>query len=235
MMQGLSYPEAAVVLETTEGTIAWRIHESRKQMAPRARDDDGGFRRRRPPARAPLRGRPPRATRRVRLPRSRWRWRCSHPRSEQPPGLVRGSYALARARLAVRLRLNFRATGVADLVRLRDPGCSGMRRGAVPSRPERWRRLHERHAPRFYRLARRMRGGLIEGRGFSTRVDILPVEWTSTLRLQVLGLFRCRGRTFELTSAAHRTRCSSSRSTRSRRGRELRPGAPGGHARGRSR
>lgn len=32
MMQGLSYPEAAVVLETTEGTIAWRIHESRKQM-----------------------------------------------------------------------------------------------------------------------------------------------------------------------------------------------------------
>ncbi len=32
MMQGLSYPEAAVVLETTEGTVAWRIHESRKQM-----------------------------------------------------------------------------------------------------------------------------------------------------------------------------------------------------------
>ncbi|UJR82812.1 RNA polymerase sigma factor [Sandaracinus amylolyticus] len=32
MMQGLSYPEAAVVLETTEGTIAWRIHEARKQM-----------------------------------------------------------------------------------------------------------------------------------------------------------------------------------------------------------
>lgn len=31
-MQGLSYPEAAVVLETTEGTIAWRIHEARKQM-----------------------------------------------------------------------------------------------------------------------------------------------------------------------------------------------------------
>lgn len=32
MMQGLSYPEAAVVLETTEGTVAWRIHEARKQM-----------------------------------------------------------------------------------------------------------------------------------------------------------------------------------------------------------
>lgn len=32
MMQGLSYPEAAVVLDTTEGTIAWRIHEARKQM-----------------------------------------------------------------------------------------------------------------------------------------------------------------------------------------------------------
>lgn len=32
MLQGLSYPEAAVVLETTEGTVAWRIHEARKQM-----------------------------------------------------------------------------------------------------------------------------------------------------------------------------------------------------------
>ena len=32
MMQGLSYPEAAVVLETTEGTVAWRIHEARRQM-----------------------------------------------------------------------------------------------------------------------------------------------------------------------------------------------------------
>jgi len=32
MMQGLSYPEAAVVLDTSEGTIAWRIHEARKQM-----------------------------------------------------------------------------------------------------------------------------------------------------------------------------------------------------------
>lgn len=32
-LQGLSYKEAAVVLETTEGTIAWRIHEARKKMS----------------------------------------------------------------------------------------------------------------------------------------------------------------------------------------------------------
>lgn len=32
-LQGLSYKEAAVVLEATEGTIAWRIHEARRQMA----------------------------------------------------------------------------------------------------------------------------------------------------------------------------------------------------------
>ena len=32
-LQGLSYKEAAVVLETTEGTIAWRIHEARRKMA----------------------------------------------------------------------------------------------------------------------------------------------------------------------------------------------------------
>lgn len=31
-LQGLSYKEAAVVLDTTEGTIAWRVHEARKQM-----------------------------------------------------------------------------------------------------------------------------------------------------------------------------------------------------------
>ncbi|MDQ3035020.1 MAG: AarF/UbiB family protein [Myxococcota bacterium] len=56
-----------------------------------------------------------------------------------------------------------------------------MRRGAtIP--PERWRALHEKHAPRFYRLAVRMRGGLIKiGQIMSTRVDILPIEWTSTL------------------------------------------------------
>ncbi len=31
-LQGLSYREAAVVLETTEGTIAWRVHEARNQL-----------------------------------------------------------------------------------------------------------------------------------------------------------------------------------------------------------
>ena len=47
---------------------------------------------------------------------------------------------------------------------------------------ERWRRLHVKYAPRFYRLAVRMRGGLIKvGQILSTRADLLPVEWTSTL------------------------------------------------------
>jgi predicted unusual protein kinase regulating ubiquinone biosynthesis (AarF/ABC1/UbiB family) len=47
---------------------------------------------------------------------------------------------------------------------------------------ERWKTLHARFAPRFYRLAVRMRGGLIKvGQIISTRADILPVEWTSTL------------------------------------------------------
>jgi RNA polymerase sigma-70 factor (ECF subfamily) len=31
-LQGLSYKEAAVVLETTEGTIAWRVHEARSRL-----------------------------------------------------------------------------------------------------------------------------------------------------------------------------------------------------------
>ncbi len=31
-LQGLSYKEAAVVLDTSEGTIAWRIHESRRKL-----------------------------------------------------------------------------------------------------------------------------------------------------------------------------------------------------------
>jgi RNA polymerase sigma-70 factor (ECF subfamily) len=31
-LQGLSYKEAAVVLDSTEGTIAWRVHEARRQM-----------------------------------------------------------------------------------------------------------------------------------------------------------------------------------------------------------
>ena len=32
-LQGLNYKEAAVVLDTTEGTVAWRIHEARRKMA----------------------------------------------------------------------------------------------------------------------------------------------------------------------------------------------------------
>jgi RNA polymerase sigma-70 factor (ECF subfamily) len=31
-LQGFSHKEAAVVLDTTEGTIAWRIHEARRKM-----------------------------------------------------------------------------------------------------------------------------------------------------------------------------------------------------------
>jgi ubiquinone biosynthesis protein len=55
------------------------------------------------------------------------------------------------------------------------------RRGTAIS-SETWTTLHNRSAPRFYRLAVRMRGGLIKvGQILSTRVDILPVEWTSTL------------------------------------------------------
>jgi RNA polymerase sigma-70 factor (ECF subfamily) len=34
-MQGLSYAEVAVILGTTEGTIAWRIHEARRQLRTR--------------------------------------------------------------------------------------------------------------------------------------------------------------------------------------------------------
>jgi predicted unusual protein kinase regulating ubiquinone biosynthesis (AarF/ABC1/UbiB family) len=45
-----------------------------------------------------------------------------------------------------------------------------------------WVRLHEKHSVRFYRLAVRMRGGLIKvGQILSTRADILPKEWVSTL------------------------------------------------------
>lgn len=32
-LQGLNYKEAAVVLDTTEGTVAWRIHEARRKMS----------------------------------------------------------------------------------------------------------------------------------------------------------------------------------------------------------
>ncbi len=31
-LQGLSHPEAAAVLNTTEGTVAWRMHEAREQL-----------------------------------------------------------------------------------------------------------------------------------------------------------------------------------------------------------
>jgi RNA polymerase sigma-70 factor (ECF subfamily) len=31
-LQGLSYREAAVVLDTSESTVAWRVHEARKQL-----------------------------------------------------------------------------------------------------------------------------------------------------------------------------------------------------------
>ena len=31
-LQGLSYPEVAQVLSTTEGTVAWRMHEARDQL-----------------------------------------------------------------------------------------------------------------------------------------------------------------------------------------------------------
>ena len=41
-LQGLSYKEAAVVLETTDGTIAWRIHEARRKMRNYLDDLDSG-------------------------------------------------------------------------------------------------------------------------------------------------------------------------------------------------
>jgi RNA polymerase sigma-70 factor (ECF subfamily) len=41
-LQGLSHKEAAVVLETSEGTVAWRIHEARAQL--RRSLADGGAR-----------------------------------------------------------------------------------------------------------------------------------------------------------------------------------------------
>ncbi len=45
-----------------------------------------------------------------------------------------------------------------------------------------WKRKHERHAARFYWLATRMRGGLIKvGQILSTRVDLMPPEWTARL------------------------------------------------------
>ncbi|HHH29315.1 MAG TPA: AarF/ABC1/UbiB kinase family protein [Polyangiaceae bacterium] len=48
--------------------------------------------------------------------------------------------------------------------------------------PEVWERKHKKYAKRFYRLAVRMRGGLIKvGQILSTRVDLLPPGWTQEL------------------------------------------------------
>lgn len=48
--------------------------------------------------------------------------------------------------------------------------------------PETWAKKHRRHARRFYWLAVKMRGGLIKvGQILSTRVDLLPREWTEEL------------------------------------------------------
>ena len=45
-----------------------------------------------------------------------------------------------------------------------------------------WDRKHRKHARRFYRLAVRMRGGLIKvGQILSTRVDLVPLGWTQEL------------------------------------------------------
>lgn len=48
--------------------------------------------------------------------------------------------------------------------------------------PEVWERKHRKYARKFYRLAVRMRGGLIKvGQIMSTRVDLLPPGWTEEL------------------------------------------------------
>ncbi len=52
----------------------------------------------------------------------------------------------------------------------------------IPARRKAWSRVHQWSADRFYRLAVRMRGGLIKiGQLISVRVDVAPVEWTRTL------------------------------------------------------
>jgi RNA polymerase sigma-70 factor (ECF subfamily) len=50
-LQGLNYKEAAVVLDTTEGTVAWRIHEARRKMSAYLDKLDSGVGR---PARRPM-------------------------------------------------------------------------------------------------------------------------------------------------------------------------------------
>ncbi|MFO0606583.1 MAG: RNA polymerase sigma factor [Polyangiales bacterium] len=59
-LQGLSHPEAAAVLSTTEGTIAWRMHEARNQLR-RALDAAAAGQTREEPAEAPRRARRARA------------------------------------------------------------------------------------------------------------------------------------------------------------------------------
>lgn len=56
------------------------------------------------------------------------------------------------------------------------------KRFGVRISPEAWAEKHRRHARRFYWLAVKMRGGLIKvGQILSTRVDLLPREWTEEL------------------------------------------------------
>jgi len=47
---------------------------------------------------------------------------------------------------------------------------------------EKWSKLHRKNAKKFYRLACRMKGGLIKvGQIISTRVDVVPKEWAEEL------------------------------------------------------
>ncbi len=51
-----------------------------------------------------------------------------------------------------------------------------------PAKAQAWERAHRKSAKTFYRLAVRMRGGLIKvGQIISTRVDIMPKEWAEEL------------------------------------------------------
>ena len=51
-----------------------------------------------------------------------------------------------------------------------------------PAKPQAWQRAHRKSAQKFYRLAVRMRGGLIKvGQIISTRVDIVPKVWAEEL------------------------------------------------------